>query len=718
MAYEFASRLETFPNYRKFETTFAGRPFVVETGKMCGLSNGSAMIRYGETCVLCNVTMSDKPRDGVDFFPLSVEFEEKLYAAGRIPGSFMRREGRPGEHAILSSRVVDRPIRPLFPKDMRNDVCVTMTVMSQDPDCSAEISGMNGASLAIAMSDIPWNGPIAGVFVGLVDGEIVLNPTKEQREHSDLSLTLAASEEKIVMIEAGANEVDEETMMKAIRAGHEEIRKMLAFINSIVAEIGKPKKSFTPVELDHALLADVYANHLEDVKAAMNTDDKNVRDAAMLPIMDAIAAEHPELTAADLDLISYKLQKKVVRTWLLEDGKRVDGRGINEIRPLAAEVGLLPRVHGSGMFTRGQTQVLTICTLGSTKDAQLMDDLSDTPYKRYIHHYNFPPYSVGEARAPRSPGRREIGHGNLAERALIPVLPDQVEFPYTIRCVSEVLSSNGSTSQGSICGSTLALMDAGVPIKAPVAGISCGLIQDDDGSFTTFIDIQGVEDFHGEMDFKVAGTKDGITAIQMDIKNDGLSHAIIKEALDITGDARKAILDEIMLPCIPAPRPEVSQYAPKMLTMKIDPDKIREVIGSGGKVIQKITAESGAKIDIEDDGTIYISAENAACCDAAKKMIDTIVFVPEVGMLYYGKVVRILNFGAFVELAPGKDGMVHISKLADRRVEKVEDVVNIGDMVWVKVTDIDEKGRVNLSLRDAQREIAAMEARDAKKHQN
>ena len=410
MAYEFASRLETFPNYRKFETTFAGRPFVVETGKMCGLSNGSAMIRYGETCVLCNVTMSDKPRDGVDFFPLSVEFEEKLYAAGRIPGSFMRREGRPGEHAILSSRVVDRPIRPLFPKDMRNDVCVTMTVMSQDPDCSAEISGMNGASLAIAMSDIPWNGPIAGVFVGLVDGEIVLNPTKEQREHSDLSLTLAASEEKIVMIEAGANEVDEETMMKAIRAGHEEIRKMLAFINSIVAEIGKPKKSFTPVELDHALLADVYANHLEDVKAAMNTDDKNVRDAAMLPIMDAIAAEHPELTAADLDLISYKLQKKVVRTWLLEDGKRVDGRGINEIRPLAAEVGLLPRVHGSGMFTRGQTQVLTICTLGSTKDAQLMDDLSDTPYKRYIHHYNFPPYSVGEARAPRSPGRREIGH--------------------------------------------------------------------------------------------------------------------------------------------------------------------------------------------------------------------------------------------------------------------------------------------------------------------
>ena len=710
MAYEFASRLETFPNYRKFETTFAGRPFVVETGKMCGLSNGSAMIRYGETCVLCNVTMSDKPRDGVDFFPLSVEFEEKLYAAGRIPGSFMRREGRPGEHAILSSRVVDRPIRPLFPKDMRNDVCVTMTVMSQDPDCSAEISGMNGASLAIAMSDIPWNGPIAGVFVGLVDGEIVLNPTKEQREHSDLSLTLAASEEKIVMIEAGANEVDEETMMKAIRAGHEEIRKMLAFINSIVAEIGKPKKSFTPVELDHALLADVYANHLEDVKAAMNTDDKNVRDAAMLPIMDAIAAEHPELTAADLDLISYKLQKKVVRTWLLEDGKRVDGRGINEIRPLAAEVGLLPRVHGSGMFTRGQTQVLTICTLGSTKDAQLMDDLSDTPYKRYIHHYNFPPYSVGEARAPRSPGRREIGHGNLAERALIPVLPDQAEFPYTIRCVSEVLSSNGSTSQASICGSTLALMDAGVPIKAPVAGISCGLIQDDNGGFTTFIDIQGVEDFHGEMDFKVAGTKKGITAIQMDLKNDGLTMEIIRNALDITYDARCQILDQVMLPVISEPRPEVSRYAPKMITMHIDPDRIREVIGKGGSVIQKIVAESGAKVDIDDDGTIHIASPDAESCEKAKKFIDDIVFVPEVGKLYYGRVVRLMTFGAFVEIAPGKDGLVHISKLADKRIEKVEDACKVGDMMWVKFMEIDEKGRWNLSHKDAMKEIAAKEA--------
>ena len=629
----------------------------------------------------------------------------------------MRREGRPGEHAILSSRVVDRPIRPLFPKDMRNDVCVTMTVMSQDPDCSAEISGMNGASLAIAMSDIPWNGPIAGVFVGLVDGEIVLNPTKEQREHSDLSLTLAASEEKIVMIEAGANEVDEETMMKAIRAGHEEIRKMLAFINSIVAEIGKPKKSFTPVELDHALLADVYANHLEDVKAAMNTDDKNVRDAAMLPIMDAIAAEHPELTAADLDLISYKLQKKVVRTWLLEDGKRVDGRGINEIRPLAAEVGLLPRVHGSGMFTRGQTQVLTICTLGSTKDAQLMDDLSDTPYKRYIHHYNFPPYSVGEARAPRSPGRREIGHGNLAERALIPVLPDQAEFPYTIRCVSEVLSSNGSTSQASICGSTLALMDAGVPIKAPVAGISCGLITDGDplhgGRWMTMLDIQGVEDFHGDMDFKVGGTRRGITAIQMDIKVDGLTYDIVEEALEKCRKGRLYILDEIIKPVIAEPRAELSKYAPKMFSMMIPVDKIKDVIGKGGKVIQEMCANFNCKIDIEEDGHVFISAADQDDAKRAIATIKTIVEDPEIGAIYKGRVTRLMNFGAFVEIAPGKEGLVHISKLDDHRVEHVEDVVAVGDPIFVMVTDIDQQGRINLSRKDALAAIAKKRAEAA-----
>ena len=713
MAIEFGSRKENFDNFKVYETTLAGRPFKVEMGKMCGLSNASALIRYGETCVMCNVVMSPKPREGVDFFPLNVEYEEKLYAAGRIPGSFMRREGRPGEHAILSSRVVDRPIRPLFPKDMRNDVCVTMTVMSQDPDCSAEISGMNGASLAIAMSDIPWNGPIAGVFVGLVDGEIVLNPTKEQREHSDLSLTLAASEEKIVMIEAGANEVDEETMMKAIRAGHEEIRKMLAFINSIVAEIGKPKKSFTPVELDHALLADVYANHLEDVKAAMNTDDKNVRDAAMLPIMDAIAAEHPELTAADLDLISYKLQKKVVRTWLLEDGKRVDGRGINEIRPLAAEVGLLPRVHGSGMFTRGQTQVLTICTLGSTKDAQLMDDLSDTPYKRYIHHYNFPPYSVGEARAPRSPGRREIGHGALAERALLPVLPSLEEFPYTIRCVSEVLSSNGSTSQASICGSTLALMDAGVPIKAPVAGISCGLITEGD-RWMTMLDIQGVEDFHGDMDFKVGGTRKGITAIQMDIKIDGLTYDIIAEAFEKCRKGRLYILDEIIKPVIAEPRHELSRWAPKMFSMMIPTDKIKDVIGKGGKVIQDICATCNCKIDVQEDGHVFVSAVDQEDAKRAIFTIRTIVEDPEIGAIYKGKVTRLMNFGAFVEIAPGKEGLVHISKLDTKRVERVEDVVAVGDAIVVKVTDIDQQGRINLSRRDA---ILALEAKKAQQEQ-
>ena len=714
MALEFASRKETFPNYRKFETTFAGRPFVVETGKMCGLSNGSAMIRYGETCVLCNVTMSEKPREGIDFFPLSVEFEEKLYAAGRIPGSFMRREGRPGEHAILNSRVVDRPIRPLFPKEMRNDVCVTMTVMSLDPDNSPEIAGMNGASLVIAMSDIPWRGPIGGVQVGLVDGEIVLNPTAEQREKSDLALTLAASEEKIVMIEAGANEVDEDTMMAAIKAGHAEIKKMLAFINSIVAEIGKPKVDFQSADLDMELLADVKGKHLDEFKAAMDTDDKNVRDAALLPIMDKIAEEHPELDAATLDYISYKMQKQVVRRWLLDEGKRVDGRGINEIRPLAAEVGILPRVHGSGMFTRGQTQVLTICTLGSTKDAQTMDDLSDTATKRYIHHYNMPPYSTGEARAPRSPGRREIGHGALAERALIPVLPSMADFPYTIRCVSEVLSSNGSTSQASICGSTLALMDAGVPIKAPVAGISCGLITEGD-RWMTMLDIQGVEDFHGDMDFKVGGTRRGITAIQMDIKIDGLTYEIVEDALEKCRKGRLFILDEIIKPCIAEPRAELSKYAPKMFSMQIPVDKIKDVIGKGGKVIQELCATCNCKIDVEEDGRVFISAIDADDARRAIGTIKTIVEDPEIGAIYKGRVTRLMNFGAFVEIAPGKEGLVHISKLDDHRVERVEDVVAVGDPVFVMVTDIDQQGRINLSRRDALAAIAKKRAEQGKK---
>ena len=712
MAIEFGSRRETFPHYKVYEMELAGRPFKAEMGKMCGLSNASALIRYGETVVLCNVTMSPKPREGVDFFPLSVEYEEKLYAAGRIPGSFMRREGRPGERAILTSRVVDRPMRPLFPKEMRNDVCITMTVMSLDPDCSPEIAGMIGASLVTAVSEIPWNGPIGGVQVGLVDGEIVLNPNYEQRRVSDLALTVAGTMDKIVMIEAGANEVPNDKMFEAIQMAHEENQKIIALIDQMVAEVGKPKFDYPHADFNQELFDKIVAEFMDEAKAAMDTDDKNVREARWNAMIEKwhekYLEQYPDMDQY-LEEFTYKFQKKIVKAWLLE-GHRVDGRAKNEIRPLAAEVGVLPRVHGYGLFTRGQTQVLSVCTLNTLAASQKLDTIWEETEKRYMHHYNFPPYSVGEAKAPRSTNRREYGHGALAERALVPVLPSVDEFPYAIRVVSEVLSSNGSTSQGSICGSTLALMDAGVPIKAPVAGISCGLIQDDDGSFTTFIDIQGVEDFHGEMDFKVAGTKAGITAIQMDLKNDGLTHEIIKEALDITRDARYAILDEVMLPCIAAPRPEVSKYAPKMITMKIDPDKIREVIGKGGSVIQKITAESGATVDIEDDGTIHIASPNAEACDAAKKMIENIVFVPEVGQLYYGKVVRILQFGAFVELAPGKDGMVHISKLADHRVEKVEDVVNVGDMIWVKVTDIDEKGRVNLSYKDALREIEAKKA--------
>ena len=713
MALEFASKKETFPKYKVFETELAGRPFVVETGKMCGLSNGSCLVRYGETAVLCNVTMSDKPRDGIDFFPLSVDFEEKLYSVGRIPGSFMRREGRPGEKAVLTSRVVDRPIRPLFPKDMRNDVSVVMTVMSVDQDCSPEIAGMIGTSIALSISDIPWKGPIAGVFMGLVDGELVVNPTEKQREASDLQLTVAASAEKIVMIEAGANEVDEDTMLDAIKAAHVEIKKVIGFINSIVAERGKPKIDFQVVGLDMDMFHAIKEKYLDDFKAAMDTDDKNVRDAALLPIMDKIAEEYPDLTDADLDLVSYKMQKYVVRRWLLDEGKRVDGRGINEIRPLAAEVGILPRVHGSGMFTRGQTQVLTTCTLGGTKDNQLMDDLTDEQTKRYIHHYNFPPYSVGEARAPRSPGRREIGHGALAERALVPVLPSLEEFPYTIRCVSEVLSSNGSTSQASICGSTLALMDAGVPIKAPVAGISCGLITEGD-RWMTMLDIQGVEDFHGDMDFKVGGTRKGITAIQMDIKIDGLTYDIIAEAFEKCRKGRLYILDEIIKPVIAEPRHELSRWAPKMFSMMIPTDKIKDVIGKGGKVIQDICATCNCKIDVQEDGHVFVSAVDQEDAKRAIFTIKTIVEDPEIGAIYKGKVTRLMNFGAFVEIAPGKEGLVHISKLDTKRVERVEDVVAVGDAIVVKVTDIDQQGRINLSRRDA---ILALEAKKAQQEQ-
>ena len=698
-----------FPNYHKYEMELAGRPLTMEVGKLAELANAAVMVGYGDTRVLCCVTAAPRPRDGIDFFPLSVDFEEKLYSVGRIPGSFNRREGRPGEKGILTSRVIDRPIRPLFPSDFRNDVSVMCTVMSVDHDCTPEIAALIGTSAALAISDIPWNGPVGALKVGLVDGKLVFNPDSEQRKVSDLDVTVVSTRKKVVMIEAGANEVPNDKMFEAIKMAHEENQKIIALIDQMVSEVGKPKFEYPHADFNQELFDKIVADFMDEAKAAMDTDDKNIREARWNAMIEKwhekYLEEYPDMDQY-LEEFTYKFQKKIVKAWLLE-GHRVDGRAKNEIRPLAAEVGVLPRVHGSGLFTRGQTQVLSVCTLNTLAACQKLDTIWEEEEKRYMHHYNFPPYSVGEARAPRSTNRREYGHGALAERALVPVLPSVDEFPYAIRVVSEVLSSNGSTSQGSICGSTLALMDAGVPIKAPVAGISCGLIQDDDGSFQTFIDIQGVEDFHGEMDFKVAGTKAGITAIQMDLKNDGLTHEIIKEALEITKDARYAILDEVMLPCISAPRSEVSKYAPKMLTMKIDPDKIREVIGKGGSVIQKITAESGATVDIEDDGTIHIASPNAEACDAAKKMIDTIVFVPQVGELYYGKVVRILQFGAFVELAPGKDGMVHISKLADHRVEKVEDVVNIGDMIWVKVTDIDEKGRVNLSYRDALKEIKA-----------
>ena len=698
-----------FPNYHKYEMELAGRPLTMEVGKLAELANAAVMVGYGDTRVLCCVTAAPRPRDGIDFFPLSVDFEEKLYSVGRIPGSFNRREGRPGEKGILTSRVIDRPIRPLFPSDFRNDVSVMCTVMSVDHDCTPEIAALIGTSAALAISDIPWNGPVGALKVGLVDGKLVFNPDSEQRKVSDLDVTVVSTRKKVVMIEAGANEVPNDKMFEAIKMAHEENQKIIALIDQMVSEVGKPKFEYPHADFNQELFDKIVADFMDEAKAAMDTDDKNIREARWNAMIEKwhekYLEEYPDMDQY-LEEFTYKFQKKIVKQWLLE-GHRVDGRQKNEIRPLAAEVGVLPRTHGSGLFTRGQTQVLSVCTLDTLSANQKLDTIWEETEKRYMHHYNFPGYSVGEAKPARSPGRREIGHGALAERALVPVLPSVEEFPYAIRVVSEVLSSNGSTSQGSICGSTLALMDAGVPIKAPVAGISCGLIQDDDGSFQTFIDIQGVEDFHGEMDFKVAGTKAGITAIQMDLKNDGLTHEIIKEALEITRDARYAILDEIMLPCISKPRPDVADTAPKMVKMKIDVDKIREVIGSGGKVIQKICADTGAKIDIEDDGTIYIAGTDKASCDAAKKTIETIVFVPEVGQLYYGKVVRILQFGAFVELAPGKDGMVHISKLADRRVEKVEDVVNIGDMIWVKVTDIDEKGRVNLSYRDALKEIKA-----------
>ncbi len=701
---------QTFPNQKVFTTEFAGRPLSIETGKMCCLSNGSCLVRYGETAVLVNVTASAKPREGIDFFPLSVDFEERLYSVGKIPGSFMKREGKPSEKAILTSRLVDRPIRPLFPKDMRNDVSVVMTVIAVDPDCSPEIAGMLGTSVALSISDIPWNGPIAGVALGLVDGQVVINPTAQQRAVSDMQVTVAGTSEKIVMIEAGANEVPEDVMLNAIIEGHKEIKKMVSFVSDIQAQIGKPKFTFESKEVDHEMFDAIKDFAIEKVRFALDTDDKNIREARLAPVVDEIHAKFDELYPEQIAMIDeciYKLQKFVVRRWLLDDGKRVDGRQIDEIRPLAAEAGLFPRVHGSGLFTRGQTQVLTIATLGTVKEAQMLDGIDDEEFKRYMHHYNFPSYSVGETKPSRGPGRREIGHGALAERALEPVIPSVEEFPYSIRLVSEVLSSNGSTSQGSICGSTLALMDAGVPIKAPVAGISCGLITEGD-RWMTMVDIQGLEDFFGDMDFKVGGTHKGITAIQVDIKVDGLTYDIIRDAFEKTRKARIDILDEVMLKAIPAVRDHLSKYAPKMLTTTIDVDKIREVIGSGGKTIQKICAECNVKIDIDDDGKVFISGVDEENTARAMDIVKTIANPPEIGAIYKGKVTRIMSFGAFVEIAPGKEGLVHISKLEDHRVEKVEDVVSVGDEIIVKVVEIDAQGRINLSRKDA---IADMNAK-------
>lgn len=697
-----------FEQFRVFETTYAGKPISFETGKMCGLASGSVLVRFGGTTVLCNVTMAEKPREGIDFFPLSVDYEEKMYAVGKIPGSFLKRESRPSEKAILASRCVDRPFRPLFPKDMRNDVSIVMTVLSVEQDYSPEVAGMLGSSMALSISNIPWNGPVAGIVVGLVDGELVLNPDEAQRDKSQLNLMVVATKDKICMIEAGASEVDEAKMMEAIRCGDAEAKKMVAFIQSVQQEIGKEKLPFPSQEVDPDMFDAIKAFAMEQVKYALDTDDKRIRDERLAPVYEQVHAQFDEQYPEQLEMIDecmYKLQKYIVRRWLLDEQKRVDGRGMNEIRPLAAEVGVIPRVHGTGLFTRGQTQVLTLATLGPMSDAQRLDGLDNEEQKRYMHHYNFPSYSVGETRPSRGPGRREIGHGALAEKALVPVLPSVEDFPYAMRLVSEVLSSNGSTSQGSICASTLALMDAGVPIKAPVAGISCGLITEGD-RWMTMVDIQGLEDFFGDMDFKVGGTHKGITAIQMDIKLDGLTYEIIEDALEKCRKARIYILDEIMLKAIPAPREELSEFAPKMRTLKIHPDKIREVIGSGGKVIQRITAEHDVKIDIEDDGSVFVLGTNIENVNHAIQVIKTIAMDPEVGAIYKGKVTRLMNFGAFVEIAPGKEGLVHISKLDKTRVEKVEDIVSVGSEVVVKVTEIDSQGRINLSRKDA---LAAME---------
>ncbi len=694
-----------FPNYKKYEIMYEGRPLSMEVGKLAELCNASVLVKYGETTVLVTCTASARPKDGIDYFPLAVDFNEKLYAVGRIPGSFMRREGKPSLPAVLASRLIDRPMRPLFPTDLRNDVVIACEVLSVDRDCSPEITAMIGASAAVSISDVPFNGPIAGIVLGWDGEKYLFNPTQEERKTNRMITTIAATHKKIVMIESEADQVPDDVMYEGIVQAHEHLQPVLDLIDQMVAEVGKPKFEYEHAAFDEELFNKLVENEFEGMEYCMDTDDKNVREARVNEwvsmVEEKYSEDHPDMMQY-MDEILYKIQKKVVKKWLLA-GKRVDGRQMNEIRPLGAEVGVLPVVHGSGLFTRGQTQVLSITTLAPLGEAQKLDTIWEEEEKRFMHHYNMPSYSTGEARASRSTGRREYGHGALVEKALQCVIPDVEDFPYAIRVVSEVLSSNGSTSQGSICGTTLSLMDAGVPIKAPVAGISCGLIQDGD-DFTTFIDIQGVEDFHGEMDFKVAGTKQGITAIQMDLKNDGLKHEIVKEAFAMTKEARFQILDAIMLKAIAEPRHELAKSAPKMIQMKINPDKIREVIGSGGKVIQKITADTGCKIDINDDGNIFIASSDIEACRAARTTIENIVFEPEIGALYYGKVSNIRSdFGAWVELAPGKDGLVKIKDLEFKRTEKVEDVLHIGDMTWVKVMNVGPKG-IDLSRKDALKE--------------
>ena len=696
-----------FPNYRKFEMEYEGRPLKMEVGKLAELCNAAVLVTYGETVVLVTCTASARPKDGIDYFPLSVDFNEKLYAVGRIPGSFQRREGKPSLPAVLASRLIDRPMRPLFPSDLRNDVVIACEVLSVDRDCSPEITAMIGASAAVSISDVPFNGPIAGIVLGWDGEKYLFNPTAEERKTNRMTTTVAATHKKIVMIESEADQVPDEVMYEGIVQAHEHLQPVLDLIDRMVEEIGKPKFSYEHAAFDDELFEKLVENEFEGMEYCLDTDDKNIREARVnewiTAMQEKYEADHPDMMQY-MDEIIYKFQKKVVKKWLLK-GKRVDGRAMNEIRPLAAEVGVLPQVHGSGLFTRGQTQVLSIATLATLSEAQKLDTIWEEEEKRFMHHYNMPSYSTGEARASRSTGRREYGHGALVEKALECVIPSVEDFPYTIRVVSEVLSSNGSTSQGSICGTTLALMDAGVPIKAPVAGISCGLIQDGD-DFTTFIDIQGIEDFHGEMDFKVAGTTKGITAIQMDLKNDGLKHEIVKQAFAITREARLQILDEVLLKAIPEPRHELAKTAPKMIQMQINPDKIREVIGSGGKVIQKITADTGCKIDIDDDGTIYIASKDIDACRAARTTIEDIVFEPEAGTIYEGKVVRVIsNLGAFIELKPGKDAMCHIKDLEFKRTEKVEDVLNVGDVTKVKFLGIDEKGRWNVSRKEALKDL-------------